>query len=100
MEATFRSGLVDHLLDGILGLADGLLGFALALLRDALGLADNVAINRSGGALAANAVMVAGLTRIGEAANQIWRGEAGRALAHATSGSCLQQNLVCVLEGA
>jgi acetyl-CoA acetyltransferase len=69
------------------------------ILRDALGLADNVAINRSGGALAANAIMVAGLTRIGEAANQIWRGESGRALAHATSGPCLQQNLVCVLEG-
>jgi hypothetical protein len=26
-------------------------------------------------------------------------GSAGRAVAHATSGVCLQQNLVCVLEG-
>jgi acetyl-CoA acetyltransferase len=69
------------------------------ILRDALGLGENVAVNRSGGALAANAMMVAGLTRIGEAANQIWRGQAGRAVAHATSGPCLQQNLVCVLEG-
>jgi acetyl-CoA acetyltransferase len=69
------------------------------ILRDALGLGKNVAINPSGGALAANALLVAGLTRIGEAANQIWRGKARRALAHATSGPCLQQNLVCVLEG-
>jgi acetyl-CoA acetyltransferase len=68
------------------------------ILRDALGLGENTAINRSGGALAANSILVAGLTRIGEAANQIWRGEAGRVLAHATSGPCLQQNLVCVLE--
>jgi acetyl-CoA acetyltransferase len=69
------------------------------ILRDALGLGEKVAINPSGGALAANAILVAGLTRIGEAANQIWRGKARRALAHATSGPCLQQNLVCVLEG-
>jgi acetyl-CoA acetyltransferase len=69
------------------------------ILRDALGLGENVAINPSGGALAANAILVAGLTRIGEAANQIWRGKARRTLAHATSGPCLQQNLVCVLEG-
>jgi acetyl-CoA acetyltransferase len=69
------------------------------ILRDALGLSDAVAVNRSGGALAANSILVAGLTRIGEAANQISRGEARRALAHATSGPCLQQNLVCVLEG-
>ena len=38
------------------------------ILRDALGLADSVAVNPSGGALAANALMVAGLLRIGEAA--------------------------------
>jgi acetyl-CoA acetyltransferase len=69
------------------------------ILREALGLGADLPVNRSGGALAANSIMVAGLTRIGEAANQIWRGEASRALAHATSGPCLQQNLVCVLEG-
>jgi hypothetical protein len=28
------------------------------------------------------------------------RGEANRAVAHASAGPCLQQNLVCVLEGA
>jgi acetyl-CoA acetyltransferase len=69
------------------------------ILRDALGLADGVAINPSGGALAANPLMVAGLARIGEAALRILDGRAGRAVAHATSGPCLQQNLVCVLEG-
>jgi acetyl-CoA acetyltransferase len=69
------------------------------ILRSSLGLADDVSINPSGGALAANALMVAGLVRIGEAASRIWSGDADRALAHATSGPCLQQNLVCVLEG-
>ena len=68
------------------------------ILMEALGLDDSVAINASGGALAANPVMVAGLTRIGEAARQIMDGSAKRAVAHATSGPCLQQNLVCVLE--
>ncbi len=69
------------------------------ILRDALGLGDDVEVNPSGGALAANPLMAAGLIRIGEAAQRIQRGEAGRAVAHATSGPCLQQNLVCVLEG-
>jgi acetyl-CoA acetyltransferase len=67
------------------------------ILRDALGLADSVRINPSGGALAANGVMVAGLVRIGEAASRIMDGSAATALAHATSGPCLQQNLVCAL---
>ncbi|MEX2292442.1 MAG: thiolase domain-containing protein [Acidimicrobiales bacterium] len=69
------------------------------ILRDALGLADHDNVNPSGGALAANAVMVAGLTRIGEVAQRIMDGSASRGVAHATSGPCLQQNLVCVLEG-
>ncbi|MCB5910593.1 thiolase domain-containing protein [Streptomyces pinistramenti] len=58
-----------------------------------------VVVNPSGGALAANPVMAAGLIRIGEAADRIRRGASDRALAHATSGPCLQQNLVAVLEG-
>lgn len=58
----------------------------------------SVRLNPSGGALAANPIMSAGLLRIGEAASRIMAGEANRALAHATSGPCLQQNLVCVLE--
>jgi acetyl-CoA acetyltransferase len=67
------------------------------ILRDALGLADSVAVNPSGGALAANALMVAGLLRIGEAAARIMDGSAQSAIAHATSGPCLQQNLVCAM---
>jgi acetyl-CoA acetyltransferase len=67
------------------------------ILRRALGLGDEVSVNPSGGALAANALMVAGLVRIGEAATRVMDGRAQRALAHATSGPCLQQNLVCAL---
>ncbi|MFF2324643.1 MULTISPECIES: thiolase domain-containing protein [unclassified Streptomyces] len=69
------------------------------VLRKALGLDDSVTVNPSGGALAANPMMAAGLIRLGEAAARIHRGESDRALAHATSGPCLQQNLVAVLEG-
>jgi len=69
------------------------------ILREALGLADNPNVNPSGGALAANGPMCAGLVRIGEVAGHIWSGDAGRGVAHASSGPCLQQNLVCVLEG-
>ncbi|MFE0423855.1 lipid-transfer protein, partial [Streptomyces sp. NPDC058953] len=69
------------------------------VLRRALDLDGSVRVNPSGGALAANPMMAAGLIRIGEAAAAIHRGEADRALAHATSGPCLQQNLVTVLEG-
>lgn len=70
------------------------------ILRDALRLGPGVQINPSGGALAANPMMAAGLARIGEAARALWAGRARRALAHATQGHCLQQNLVCVLEAA
>jgi acetyl-CoA acetyltransferase len=69
------------------------------VLRKALRLGDSVRVNPSGGALAANPIMAAGLIRIGEAAARVHRGESDRALAHATSGPCLQQNLVAVLEG-
>ncbi|MER7918303.1 MULTISPECIES: thiolase domain-containing protein [unclassified Streptomyces] len=69
------------------------------VLRKALRLGDEVCVNPSGGALAANPLMAAGLIRIGEAAARIHRGASDRALAHATSGPCLQQNLVAVLEG-
>jgi hypothetical protein len=44
--------------------------------------------------------MATGLIRIGEAAQRVISGEAGRAVAHASSGPCLQHNLVCVLEAA
>jgi len=68
------------------------------ILREALGLGDDVRINPSGGALTGNPMFAAGLARIGEAANQIFSGRARKALAHATSGPALQQNLVAVLE--
>jgi acetyl-CoA acetyltransferase len=68
------------------------------ILRSALRLDDDVDVNPSGGALAANPMMVAGLARIGCAARSVTDGVAIRAVAHATSGPCLQQNLVCVLE--
>jgi acetyl-CoA acetyltransferase len=69
------------------------------IVAEALGLGDDVDVNPSGGPLAANPIMAAGLIRIGEAAERISAGSADRAVAHATSGPCLQQNLVCVLEG-
>jgi acetyl-CoA acetyltransferase len=69
------------------------------ILSRALNLGDDVVINPSGGALGANVIMAAGLDRIGEAATRIIEGEANRAVGHATSGACLQQNLVAVLEG-
>ena len=69
------------------------------MLAEALGLNGDTTINPSGGPLASNPVMSAGLIRIGEVARRIWSGDAQRGVAHATSGPCLQQNLVCVLEG-
>jgi acetyl-CoA acetyltransferase len=68
------------------------------LLRRALELGDDVSVNPSGGALASNPIMATGLARIGYAANHVFNG-GNRALAHSTSGPCLQQNLVCILEG-
>lgn len=69
------------------------------ILRTALDLSDEVIVNPSGGPLAANPMMTAGLIRIGEVATRIHQGDHDRGVAHATSGPCLQQNLVCVLEG-
>jgi acetyl-CoA acetyltransferase len=82
------------------------------ILRDAMDLqsgidlkpADGPAINPSGGPICGHPLMMTGLIRLGEAFRQI----AGRAaehqvdgvrhaIAHATSGHCLQQNLVMVL---
>jgi len=64
------------------------------ILRDALALTDRTQVPPP----AADPVIVAGLTRIGLAASHILDGTASRAIAHATSGPCLQQNLVCVLD--
>ncbi len=70
------------------------------VLREALGLGADVAVNPSGGALTANPMFTAGLNRIGEASRRIWAGESGKALAHATAGPVLQQNLVTTLAAA
>lgn len=70
-----------------------------ALLTRELGLGADTKVNASGGALASNPIMATGLVRIGHAANHIFNG-GNRALAHSTSGPCLQQNLVCILEGS
>jgi hypothetical protein len=43
--------------------------------------------------------MATGLLRVIEAARAIREGRARRAVGHSSSGPCLQQNLVCVLEG-
>jgi hypothetical protein len=63
------------------------------LLREAIGL------NGQPVDAAAGPMMVGGLQRIAAAADAIAAGRARRAVAHATSGACLQQNLVAVLEG-
>lgn len=65
----------------------------------ALGLGDGVSINPSGGPLAANPMMAAGLIRLAEVADRIHSGEISRGVAHATGGHLLQHNLVAVLEG-
>jgi len=70
------------------------------VLRSALGLGDGVSVNPSGGPLAGHPVMATGLIRVIEVADRIAAGRAGRGVAHASSGPGLQQNLVCVLEGA
>lgn len=69
-----------------------------AILSRALGL-NGAAVNPSGGPLSGRPTTATGLIRIGEAARHILDGRSGRALAHATSGPALQQNLVCLLEG-
>ncbi len=70
------------------------------IVAQALELGEDVSVNPSGGPLAANALMAGGLIRFGEAATRIMEGTAERAVAHATSGPLLQQNMVAVLEGA
>ena len=62
------------------------------LLRRALGLGDSVELDVAGAP-----AFVAGLDRLGRAAQRVLDGEVDRALAHASSGPCLQHNLVCGL---
>jgi acetyl-CoA acetyltransferase len=70
------------------------------ILSRALELGEDTRVNPSGGVLAGNLMMASGLARIGEVFTRIINGEASRGLAHATSGPCLQHNLVAVLESA
>jgi acetyl-CoA acetyltransferase len=70
------------------------------ILTRALGLGSETSVNPSGGVLAGNLMMASGLSRIGEVFNRIVSGEVSRGIAHATSGPCLQHNLVTVLERA
>jgi hypothetical protein len=64
------------------------------ILREALGLNGTLVDAGTG------PTMVAGLSRLVGAARAIADGNVNRAVAHATSGPCLQQNLVALLEGA
>jgi acetyl-CoA acetyltransferase len=70
------------------------------ILRRELGLADDVRINPSGGALTGNPMFSGGGIRIGETARRIWSGEISKGVGHATSGAALQQNLLCVLDSS
>ena len=69
------------------------------VLREALGLGADTVVNPSGGPLCGHPLMATGLIRVIEVAERIQRGEAQRGIAHASRGPCMQQNLVCVLEG-
>jgi len=100
--STEKAATIAGVGDGPVDVAELLTPFAHQelIVASAMGLGPETAINPSGGALAANPLMAAGLIRFGEAAKRIWDGTAQRAVAHASSGPLLQQNLVSVLEGA
>jgi acetyl-CoA acetyltransferase len=69
------------------------------LLADAVGAAAIGSLNPSGGVLPADPLGVSGLIRIGAAASAVLRGDAERAVGHASNGPALQHNLLCLLEG-
>ncbi len=62
-------------------------------------LRSELALNGTPTHTAAGPVMVEGLGRIAAAARAVQANEVQRAIAHATAGHCLQQNLVAVLAG-
>ena len=99
--STTRAAQVAGVADGPVQVAELSAPFSPqeVILRQALGLDGSVEVNPSGGALAANPVMVTGLVRVIEAARQVRERGRDRVLAHATAGQALQQNLVCILEG-
>ncbi len=67
------------------------------LLRRALSLTDRTRFTFLGSD-SVYPYIVAGLNSVGEAFAKLASGQARSAVAHATSGPCLQQNLVCLLE--
>ncbi|HMF03496.1 MAG TPA: lipid-transfer protein [Acidimicrobiia bacterium] len=89
------------LVDGPIDVAELMVNYSPEelILRDALGLSNGTAVNPSGGPLAGHPVMATGLIRVIEVADRVRSGSASRGVAHASSGPCLQQNLLCVLEG-
>ncbi len=68
------------------------------IIRREMGLSVRPTAKQRSYPLAADTLMASGLLRIAEASRAIWEGKAQRAVAHATAGHLLQQNLVCVLE--
>jgi acetyl-CoA acetyltransferase len=100
-ESTRASALAAGVHDGPINVAEIHSQFSHEelIVADALGLDGTTTVNPSGGPLAANPVMSAGLIRIGEVARRITARRADRGVAHAASGPCLQQNMVVVLEG-
>lgn len=99
--STARAGMVAGA-TGDIDLAElhALTAHQEAILVAALGLGGGTRINPSGGTLVSNPLMSAGLVRIGEAATRLAAGDGRRAVAHAQSGPCMQQNLVALLEVA
>ena len=71
--------------------------FELPFLRSLLGLVD-VPTNLSGGPLVGNVMMCAGLDAIGKTYESLKQNDLHRGLAHASSGPCLQHNMLVHLE--
>lgn len=95
--AALAAGVADAPIE-VAELAGGF-SHQVPMLTEAIGLGPDVEINPSGGSLVADPMMVTGLVRIGRAYRQVAEGGRHRVLGHASSGPCLQQNLVCVMEG-
>ena len=69
----------------------------IVFLKKLLGL-DNTNVNASGGPLSGNVMMAAGLDCIGKTYEYLKSKDVTNGLAHATSGPCLQQNMLMHME--
>ena len=100
--STEQAGAAAGVADGPVEVAELYAPFSHqeVILSRALGLGEGTEVNPSGGVLAGNLMMASGLSRVGEVARRIMAGDISRGVAHATSGPCLQHNLVAVLEAA